>query len=303
MTMPAVLPALHVLPESERLVESGVRLALTVAGAFVVMELAYVLVGRLEHWMSRAGHDRPGSEQRARTLGQIFRNMVKVVVWTGALIHALAIFGWDVKPLLAGAGIAGVALGFGAQTLVRDLIAGFFILIENQFTVGELIDVDGQPAQVEEVTLRHTRLRNFNGYVHYVPNGELKTVTNRSRGWNRLAVDVPVGTNEDVGRALALCRRVVEDLNSEPGWRSRLLEPVELWGVESLAGSEVQLRLVVRARPGPDAFQAARELRLRCHEALVQGRIRTGTGREIAITPIPAGSGPAAGTQARQENP
>jgi hypothetical protein len=161
-----------------------VRLALTVAGAFVIMELAYLLVGGLEHWMSHAGHDRPGSEQRARTLGQILRNVV-----------------------------------------------------------------------------------------------------------------------EDLARALALCRRVVDDLSSQPGWRSRLLEPVELWGVESLAGSEVQLRLVVRARPGPDAFQVTRELRLRRHKALVEGRIRTGPGREIAITPIPAGSGPAADTQVRQENP
>jgi small conductance mechanosensitive channel len=303
MSPSLVFPPLHVIPESERLVEMGVRLALTVAGAFLLMELAFLLVGRLEHWMARLGHDRPGGVQRARTLAQIFRNLVKITVWTGALIHALAIFGWDVRPLLAGAGIVGVALGFGAQTLIRDLITGFFILIENQFTVGELIEVEGKPAQVEEVTLRHTRLRNFNGYVHYVPNGELKMVTNRSRGWNRLAVDVPVGANEDLARALGLCRRVIDELNSDPAWRERLLDPIELWGVESLAGAEVHLRIVVRARPGPDAFQAARELRLRCHEALVEGQIRAGTGREIAITPIPAGLGPAATPPVRQERP
>ncbi len=297
------LPPLHVVPESERLFEMGVRLALTVLVAFLLMEVAYFFVGRLEPWLARAGRDRAGGEPRAKTLAQMLRNLVKVVIWTGAFIHALAIFGWDVRPLLAGAGIVGVALGFGAQTLVRDLIAGFFILTENQFTVGELIEVDGQPAQVEEVTLRHTRLRNFNGYVHYVPNGELKTVTNRSRGWNRLAVDVPVGANEDLARALALCRGVVDRLNSDPAWRGRLLEPIELWGVESLAGAEVQLRIVLRARPGPDAYQVARELRLRCHEALVEGQIRAGAGREIAITPIPAGPGPAMQPPVRQESP
>jgi len=301
--MIAFLPVLRLLPETEKLVEMGVRLALTVAGAFVIMQVAFLLVGRLEHWMARAGRERPGSEQRAQTLAGLFRNLVKTVVWAGALIHALAIFGWDVKPLLAGAGILGVALGFGAQTLVRDLIAGFFILIENQFAVGEVVDVNGQPAQVEEVTLRCTRLRNFNGHVHYIPNGELKMVTNRSRGWNRLTVDVSVGANEDLARALSLCRRVVDELNADPAWSERLLDPVELWGVESLAGAEVQIRMVVRTRPGPDAFRVARELRFRCHEALVEAQVRTGVSREIAITQIPAGPGPADALEVPQENP
>jgi small conductance mechanosensitive channel len=253
--------------------------------------------------MVRAGHERPGSQQRARTVGQTLRSLSTTLVWTGAFIHALEIFGWDVKPLLAGAGILGVALGFGAQTLVRDLIAGYFILIENQFAVGELVEVNGQPALVEEVTLRSTRLRSFNGFVHYVPNGEFKTVTNRSRDWNRLTVDVSVGANEDLGRALRLCRGVVDGLNAEPAWRERLIEPAELWGVESLAGPEVQLRMVVRSRPGGDAFLVGRELRLRCHEALVTGGIRTGTSREIAIGPLSAGPVPPSATASPQENP
>ena len=303
MSLPAFLLVLHLIPESEKLVEMGARLALTAVGAFLLMQLARLLVSRIQLWMVRAGHARPGSEQRAKTVGQTLRSLLTALVWAGAFVHALEIFGWDVKPLLAGAGILGVALGFGAQTLVRDLIAGFFILVENQFTVGELVEVNGQPALVEEVTLRSTRLRSFNGFVHYVPNGEFKMVTNRSREWNRLTVDVPVGANQDLGRALQLCRAVVDALNAEPAWRGRLLEPAELWGVESLVGPEVQLRMVVRSRPGADAFQVARELRLRCHEALVAGRIRTGTSREIAITPLVAGPVPAAATAASQENP
>ena len=207
MSLPAFLLVLHLIPESEKLAEMGIRLALTVGGAFLLMQLASLLVGRVQHWMVRAGHDRPGSEQRAKTVGQTLRSLLTTLVWAGAFVHALEIFGWDVKPLLAGAGILGVALGFGAQTLVRDLIAGFFILVENQFAVGELVEVNGQPALVEEVTLRSTRLRSFNGFVHYVPNGEFKTVTNRSREWNRLTVDVPVGANEDLGRALAAVPR------------------------------------------------------------------------------------------------
>ncbi len=300
--MMAFVPVLRFFPESEKLIEMGVRLALTLAVAFLLTWIAGLLVSRVEKWMVRAGQGRPGSEQRAETLAQIVRNLLKTVIWAGAFIHALAIFGWNVAPLLAGAGILGVALGFGAQTLVRDLIAGFFILVENQFAVGEVIEVNNQPAQVEEVTLRYTRLRNFNGHVHYVPNGELKVVTNRSRGWNRLAVDVSVGANEDLGRALALCRGVADALSAEPEWRERLLEPVEVWGVESLAGTEVQIRMVVRAKPGPDAFKVARELRFRCHEALVEAQVRAGAGRDITITQVAAGPGPAAGPGGPQES-
>ena len=303
MSLPAYLLILKLIPESEKLAEMGIRLALTAVGAFRLMQAARLLVGRLRHWMVRAGHDRPGSAQRAQTVAQTLRSLATAVSWAGAFIHTLEIFGWDVKPLLAGAGILGVALGFGAQTLVRDLIAGYFILIENQFAVGDLVEVAGQPSLVEEVTLRCTRLRSFNGFVHYVPNGEFKTVTNRSRDWNRLTVDVPVGANEDLGRALRLCRGVVDGLNAEPAWRERLLEPAELWGVESLVGAEVQLRMVVRSRPGADAFQVARELRLRSHDALVAGNIRTGTNREIAITPLSAGPFPAAATAIPRENP
>jgi small conductance mechanosensitive channel len=303
MSLPAFLLVLHLIPESEKLAEMGIRLALTVGGAFLLMQLAWLLVGRVRHWMARAGHDRPGSAQRAQTVAQTLRSLATAVIWAGAFVHALAVFGWDVKPLLAGAGILGVALGFGAQTLVRDLIAGYFILIENQFAVGELVEVAGQPALVEEVTLRCTRLRSFNGFVHYVPNGEFKMVTNRSRDWNRLTVDVPVGANEDLGRALRLCRGVVDGLNAEPAWRERLIEPAELWGVESLAGAEVQLRTVVRSRPGADAFQVARELRLRSHAALVAGGIRTGSSREIAVIPLSAGPVPAAATANPREHP
>jgi moderate conductance mechanosensitive channel len=285
MTPPAFLLVLHLVPESEKLAEMGIRLTLTALGAFLLTWLGHLLVGRLRQWMVRAGRGRSGSEQRAQTLAQIFGSAVTAVVWAGAGVHALAIFGWDVRPLLAGAGILGVALGFGAQTLVRDLIAGYFILIENQFGVGDWVDVDGQAAQVEEVTLRVTRLRSFNGCVRYVPNGEFKTVTNRSRDWTRLTVDVPVGTNQDLGHALRVCRAVVDGLNAEPAWRARLLEPAELWGVESLAGAEVQLRMVVKCAPGGDAFAVSRELRLRCHEALVAGGVRAGGAREIVVTP------------------
>ena len=282
MTALAVPPP-RLLPAGDVLLTLGFRVALILAVAAALQWLLFVIVRRGERWMVRAGHGGHAVEQRARTLGSMFRSVVAVGVWSVATIRVLDVFGWNVQPILAGAGILGVALGFGAQTLVRDLIAGFFLLVENQFAVGDLIEAGGVTATVEEVTLRFTRLRDFHGYVHYVPNGEMKIVTNRSRGWNRIAVDVLVASDQDLDRALAVCREVVREMNADPAWTSRLLDPIEVWGVESLVGQEVQLRMVLRARPGPDAPEAARELRRRVHLALATAQVRTRSSREVPV--------------------
>jgi small conductance mechanosensitive channel len=210
------------------------------------------------------------------------------------VIYSLAVLGWDVRPLLAGAGILGVALGFGAQTLVRDIIAGIFVLAEDQFSVGDLIEVNGKAATVEALTVRSTTLRDFNGHLHFVPNGEMKIVINRSRGWSRLAVDVPIAADQDVERALQECERVAAAMNNDTTWRGRLLDPVEVWGVEGLTGAEALVRLVVRARPGPDAPEVARELRRRIVRGMTAANVRMSTLRDITIRPGPAPA-PAAG--------
>lgn len=291
----AALPMLAlspVLPGTGKLADMGIRIALTLGFAVLAQQALRMLIRRGERWMVRAGHGGAEAEQRARTFGQILRNAGGVVVWMFAIVHSLDILGWNVAPLLAGAGILGVALGFGAQYLVRDLIAGFFILIENQFAVGDTIEVNGVAAAVEALTLRYTQLRDFNGYVHYVPNGEMKIVTNRSRGWNRIAVDVLIAADQDLEPALAVCRAVAQGMNDDPEWRRRLLEPVEVWGVESLVGQEVQVRLVLRARPGGDTQSAARELRRRLHAQLAEAQVRTRSSA-IAIAPLPPNAAPA----------
>ena len=278
------------IPESDKLLDMGVSLLLTVAAAFLLWQLAHILVGRIEKWLARSAGHAEGGIQRARTLGQIFRNLAGVIIVGGALIHALDVFGWDVKPLLAGAGILGVALGFGAQTLIRDVIAGFFILVENQFSVGDLIEVSGTAATVEDLTVRCTRLRDFNGFVYFVPNGELKIVVNRSRGWTRIAVDAPIAADEDIDQALVTCRAVVAAMNADAAWKDRMLEPVDLWGIDNLAGSEVTIRMVIRARPGADGPQLARELKRRLMVALAGAGIGMRTSREIVV--VPAGDEP-----------
>jgi small conductance mechanosensitive channel len=286
----AVLLLKPLLPEGEKLLDSAVRVGLTVVAGFVVQRLLFLVVWRLEHWIVRVGRGAAHARQRARTVGQILRHLCTVMVVAGVIIQSLALFGWDVRPLLAGAGILGVALGFGAQWLVRDVIAGLFILAEDQYTVGDLIEVNGRPATVESLTVRSTTLRDFNGHLHFVPNGEMKIVVNRSRGWSRLAVDVPIPADQDIERALDACEKVAEAMNNDASWRSRLLDPIEVWGVEGLAGAEAVIRLVVRAQPGAEAPEAARELRRRIVRSLVAAHVRLASQREISITAAPPGS-------------
>ena len=134
--------------------------------------------------------------------------------------------------------------------------------------------------------------------MHFIPNGEMKVVVNRSRGWNRLAVDVPIAPDENADRALDLCRRVAMGMNGEPEWRARMLDDVQVWGLESLGSQELQIRLVVRATPGSDAHEVARELRRRLHRAMIESGVRLGLHRDIGIGAMAPTEGPVASVRA-----
>ena len=290
---PAVLLLTRLFPESERLFDMGLRIGMAVLLGFLIQRLLFLIVRRSELWIERLGQGRQMAKKRARTIGQIFRSGFTVFVVGAVILYSLGVLGWDVRPLLATAGIAGVALGFGAQTLVRDVIAGIFIIAEDQFGVGDLIEINGRTATVEALTVRSATLRDFNGFLHFVPNGEMKIVVNRSRGWNRLAVDVPIAHDEDIDRALDICRRVAAEMSADPAWREKLLDHVQVWGVDALSATEFSVRLVVRAEPGPDVHEAARELRRRLHRALVQSEVHLVGQREILIAHPDAAQAPA----------
>ena len=288
----------QLLPDAERLMDIGLRIGLAVVFGFLIQRLLFLLVGRVEKWVVLVGGRRATAEhglstaaeharQRARTVGGIFRSLITGFIAGSVVIYSLGVMGWDVRPLLGGAAVLGVALGFGAQTLVRDVIAGIFILAEDQFGVGDLIEVNGVGATVEALTVRSTTLRDFHGYLHFVPNGEMKVVVNRSRGWTRLAVDVPVAAYENVDAAIDICQRVADGMNAERVWRGRLLDDIQVWGIEMMAGQEILIRLVVRALPGSDAHETARELRRRLHAALIDAGIRIGAPREVGLPPGP----------------
>lgn len=286
--MLASLPS-WLISDPEKFGATMARLALTVLVAWVLQRLGFLLVWRAERWLTRAAQDRPAGRQRAHTLGQTARHLVTTAVSVGALIHGLDVLGWDVKPLLVGASILGAALGFGAQSLVRDVIAGAFVLIEDQFSVGDAVEVNGVVATVEDVTLRSTRLRDYRGRLLFVPNGEMRIVINHSRDWHRSLVDVPLAPDQDLTLALWKAGEVASRLAADEKLAPLWLEPPQALGIERVGPDGVTLRFALRTAPGAPAATAARETR---RVALTQ--LREAGVRLASLSP----RGPEAGTDA-----
>lgn len=204
--------------------------------------------------------------QRAETIGLVLRSVVRIVVAVIAGTTILGEIGIALGPLIAGAGIAGVALGFGAQSLVKDFLSGMFMLIEDQFGVGDVIDAGDAVGTVEAVSLRTTRLRSVDGTLWHVPNGTIARVGNKSQEWSRALIDVEVAYSTNLSHAQEIIKQVAVDMwrNDELG--SSILEEPEVWGVESLGASGVIIRLVVKTLPS-DQWKVMRALRLRIKDA------------------------------------
>ena len=203
---------------------------------------------------------------RAQTLGHVLRSIASAVIWTIAGAMVLGELGVNLGPLIAGAGIAGVAIGFGAQSLVKDFLSGIFMLIEDQYGVGDIVDLGEATGTVEAVTLRTTRLRDVQGTVWHVPNGEIMRVGNMSQQWARALLDVDVAYGTDIDEAQAVIKSVADGLWRDPAWKGRVLEEPEVWGIEHLGPDAISIRLVVKTRPAAQ-FPVMRELRRRLADA------------------------------------
>lgn len=187
--------------------------------------------------------------QRAQTLGRVFRYLVAVVISLIAGMLVLAEVGISVAPILGAAGVVGLALGFGAQSLVRDYFTGFFLLLENQIRQGDVVKLGEHGGLVEEVTLRYVRLRDYEGRVHFVPNGEVKTVINMSRGFAQAVVDVGVAYRENTDEVMKIMRSVGAELRADSAFASKILEDLEIAGVDSWADSAVVVRCRFKCAP------------------------------------------------------
>ena len=239
----------------------GLRILIILLLAVIAYRLFYVIARRLARRM-KALDGIEGSE-RDRRIETIFRLVVNtglVVVITAATLTVLQELEIDIGPLLASVGIVGLALGLGAQTLVKDIIGGLFIFVENMYTVGDVVEIAGYAGVVEEMTLRTTALRDLNGTLHVIPNGDIRTVSNRSRDWSRAVVDVGVTYEAHVAEAEAALEEAGRQLAAHPEVGPLLLEEPAVTGIEGLDDWQIRLRILAKTRPGKQ-FDVERELR------------------------------------------
>lgn len=245
-----------------------IRVGIVVVVAFLLTWGLRFAVRRFER---RLGWDEPDvtgelTEKRAQTLGHVLRAAATFGIWTIASLIALDQAGVSIAPLIAAAGIGGVALGFGAQSMVRDLINGFYILLEEQYHVGDVIRVAGVTGMVEKVTLRATVLRDIAGGRHVVPNGEVRVSTNFTKVFSRYTIDLPVPYDADIDRAVGVARSAAEELRSDPAFGADILGPLEVLGVDSYGESEILVKIYLDTRPGRH-WTVGRELRKRIKSA------------------------------------
>jgi small conductance mechanosensitive channel len=224
--------------------------------------------------------------QRTRTMGGVLRSVVTIIVATIGLLTGLASGGIPLGPMLASAGIGGVALGFGAQSLVKDFLSGVFMIIEDQYGVGDVIDTGEVIGTVEDVTLRVTRLRDASGVAWYVRNGEIVRIGNKSQGWSVALVDVPIAYDEDVERAQQVLREVLTEFDTDAEWKAKLLEAPAVAGVESIGGGAITLRATAKC-VAQQHFGVQRELRERVKLAFDRAGVRSPAA--LPLPPYPHG--------------
>jgi len=221
-------------------------------------------------------------EQHVKTLASLIYSAGTAVIVVGAILTALPEFGFNVTPIAAAAGLASLAIGFGAQHLVRDLINGFFIIIEDQFVVGESVRIGTVIGRVEHLTLRRTVVRDIQGAVVSIPNGEIAQVSNLSRDWGQVFVDISIPQEGSADTALAALERVCAELRADVSWSPVLVDGPRALGVESFGPAGTTLRLQLRTVPGRQD-DAARELRRRIQNRFEQEHIRWGGVQRVEV--------------------
>ncbi|HRP09286.1 MAG TPA: mechanosensitive ion channel family protein, partial [Gemmatimonadales bacterium] len=205
-------------------------------------------------------------EKRAQTVSGLLRGVGRIIIAVFVVILTLDTY-LDIGPLLAGAGIIGLAISFGAQSLVKDVIAGFFILFEHQFDIGDVIEVAGKSGTVERMSLRVVMLRDLSGTLHTIPNGQITTVSNQTRGWSRAVVDLDIDYSDDVERALEVLRDEVRLFAADQRWSARLDGAPEVIGLQGLGNDAATIRVLLRTHPGRQ-WEVGREFRLRAKRRL-----------------------------------
>jgi len=227
----------------QRALGRGVLIAAVVIGTVIAWELVNATI---ERRLARGG---PGLGARARTLLPLARSVAAIVLSTIAVFTILSEIGLDIGPLLAGAGVVGLAIGFGSQTLVKDIVTGVFILMENQIAVGDVVKTGEQAGQVEAITIRTLRLRDFDGTLRIIPFSAVTTVENMTKDYSRFVIDIPVSYREDIEKVIGVLKEIGAELQADPQFGHRILGPIETFGIEKFEDSAVILRARITTRP------------------------------------------------------
>ncbi|PKO25330.1 MAG: mechanosensitive ion channel protein MscS [Betaproteobacteria bacterium HGW-Betaproteobacteria-8] len=225
------------------------RILLIILVAAILMKISSKLIIKMKlHLKNRASEDAE-EVKRIDTVARVFRYIATIVIAIIAIVEVLHQLGISIAPILAAAGVVGVAVGFGAQSLIKDYFNGFFILLENQIRQGDVVEAGGKGGFVEEVTLRYIKMRDYDGNVHYVPNGGITTVTNMSRGFAYSVIDIDVAYRENVDEVMQIMQAVGEDLRTDDNFQFKILDNMEMAGVDKLGNSAVTIRCRFKVLP------------------------------------------------------
>lgn len=254
--------------------------------AFILARLLRKLSRHLTELSNRQGLPTAVRAQQLRTLSSVIYSVGVGAILFLAAMQILPLLGINMGPLLASAGIVGLAIGFGAQTLVRDFINGFLILVENQYDLGDTVRIAGVQGVVEAMTLRRTVLRDDSGAVHTVPSSEIKVVSNLTRDWTQVAIHVSVAYGADSDRVIQLLNEVGEELANDPKYKDKIVATPEVPGIDKVSGGEVDYLMVVKTEPGSQ-FAVGREVRRRIKACFEKNKIEPGNPNRVYVADAP----------------
>jgi small conductance mechanosensitive channel len=289
------------------------RTVFVVAGAWFLVRVVRRAIRTIVRDMVERGTDKPGTRRRVslastqsldpvraamrtETLGNVLRSLATLLIWTAAVFIAVGSLNTvdiDLGPLIAGAGIVGVALGFGSQSLVKDFLSGIFMLLEDQYGVGDIVDVGPATGVVEGITLRTTRLRDVEGVLWHVPNGQISRVGNLSQQWSRSLLDIPVAYSTDIDVAIDIIKQTADEVWKDREWRGLVLEEPDVWGVQEFADSAIVIRVVLKVVPAQQ-WAVSRELRMRIKTAFDRAGIEIPFATRTVLLRTEDGDGEAA---------
>lgn len=250
------------------LLTHGINILIVISGTFILNKVFKRIIRRSVRIAvtSNSQVSQDAEKKRKETLMRIFNGIVKILLITIATLMILSEIGIKIAPILAGAGIAGIAVGFGGQYLIRDIITGLFIIIENQFRVGDVVSIKGVGGTVEDITLRMTTLRDLDGTVHHIPNGEITVVSNMSKYFSRVNLNIGVAYNTRLDHAIEVVNRVGKDLAEDPARKEHIISAPQFLRVDSLSDSSVDLKILGDTKPIMQ-WAVMGELRKRIKEA------------------------------------